>query len=33
MLFVVIDFLSPTIGWWRGNMTDTVRMTAGIRIG
>ena len=33
MLFVVIDFLSPTIGWWRGNMTDAVRMTAGIRIG
>lgn len=33
MLFVVIDFLSPTIGWWRGNMTDALRMTAGIRIG
>ena len=33
MLFVVIDFLSPTIGWWRGNMTGAVRMTAGIRIG
>lgn len=33
MLFVVIDFLSPTVGWWRANMTDAVRMTAGIRIG
>ena len=33
ILFVVIDFLSPTVGWWRGNMTGAVRMTAGMRIG
>lgn len=22
ILFVVIDFLSPTIGWWRGHLSD-----------
>ena len=22
MLFVVIDFLSPTVGWWRGRLSD-----------
>lgn len=22
MLFVVIDFLNPTVGWWRGRLSD-----------
>lgn len=34
MLFVVIDFLSPTVGWWRGHIADAaIRITKAFRRG
>lgn len=34
MLFVVIDFLSPTVGWWRGHIADAaIQITKAFRRG